>query len=162
MKFKVVAIEKRKTREDKDFYSLTLGDESTSTEIERVSIFDNLDKIKVGAEIEGSITENAAGYKNFRFPREAGVKGQSGNKTAQMEKVMDRKREDISQAMDKKQDAIRMSGAMRDATLMVTTLIGAFPAEWEHFTADMIKTEWKAWRDYFINSWDQDVSAPFN
>lgn len=162
MKYKVVAIEKRKTREDKDFYSLTLGDEVTSTEIERVSAFENLDKIKVGAEIEGSIVENSAGYKNFRFPREAGVKGQSGNKSAQIQQVMDRKREDISQAMDKKQDAIRMSGAMRDATLMITMLIGAFPDEYRDWSADMIKTEWQAWRDYFLNSWDTPTQAPFN
>lgn len=75
---------------------------------EGVSTFD---PIQEGKTVEGSITQNGK-YLNFKVQQAI----RTGGKTAQMERVMEKKQDAILYSQDRKNDAIAHAGAITNAT----------------------------------------------
>lgn len=78
------------------------------------------DPVKEGVSLDGQIVQNG-NYLNFK----AQASISSGGKTAQMEKVMDKKADQIHYAQDRKNDAIQHAGAITNATHLLCALIEA-------------------------------------
>ena len=95
-------------------------------------------------------------------PESLGIKEKpkSNYKGQQMNQVMEKKAEMISQAQDRKQDGIRMSAACRDATLVVVNLYPEL-ANAEN-KEGYIRDEWKRWRSWFFNESGEAPNEPFN
>lgn len=64
-------------------------------------------------------------------------------------KIVEQKNENITRQMDRKEDSIKIAGAQRDATLMVTT----FFHDGFH-TDEELKTKWLSWKSYFLGQSD--------
>lgn len=81
---------------------------------EKVSTFD---PVIEGKSVEGAITQNGQ-YMNFKITKQF----QTGGKTGQIERVMERKNESISHFQDAKEKSIQLAGSIRCATDYVTAL----------------------------------------
>lgn len=143
-------------RKSPEWIVAELKDES-GTEFKEVSInkvskkgepFPNFDGLQPGREIEGELWTSEKG-KHYLFPPRADKpRGGAGGafKTAQIEKVMDRKEESIGKFQDKKEEGIALSGAQRDAVLMTTTYFGLGSGGEEGLKAKIIE-----WRNWFLS-----------
>lgn len=111
---------------------------------EKVYIFENKfnkDRYKdvyKGATIEGEIDASGK-YKGFTFPRKGGGKDFSA--------TMERKEKAIEKAQDKKADGIKLSGTMRDATLLTVAELGGAKEE------DIVRV-WHKWRKFLFENYD--------
>lgn len=73
-----------------------------------------------GKQLEGTIVQNGT-FLNFK----ATAQVQSGGKTAQIERVMDKKQDAILFSQDRKNDAIQHAGAITNATNLVVAMLKA-------------------------------------
>lgn len=151
MKYSVTWCEVKKTGEKNGkpwtITTMTLNDEN-GVEIEGVDTFDT---VSPGHTIEGEIIEGQYG-KNFKkAPTPKQVAG-SNFKTQQVEKVMERKEQSISRAMDNKDWSIKTSSTMRDAVLLAV-------AEGNPTKENVLK-----WREWLWNNFNvaEDLYPPFN
>lgn len=115
--------------------------------------FPGFDAIIEGASFEAETWRNPAGKWYFFAPKKPASPRGSGAIT----KAMETKRENIKEAQDAKTWAIRVSGAMRDATLMVSTFDSSMPFP----TNEELKKDWENWRDYFLSEFDKKINQPF-
>ncbi len=101
-------------------------------------------EIMTGQELEGSIEEEVNGqYVNKKF--KSSIKRPTNpvfNKTAQMEKVMDKKAENIARSQDNKELGIKTSSTIRMA---VDCAIAEGKVTPEAITS---------WRNWFLKNWD--------
>lgn len=77
------------------------------------------------------------GKTSYKFKLTAAVSG--GGKTAQIEKVMDKKNESISNFQDAKEKSIQHVASIRDATLLTVAMLEA--NIWPNKNEEMIKTK---------------------
>jgi hypothetical protein len=131
------------------------GKELKEVSINKVSkkgeLFPSFDELQPGRDVEGELWVSQAG-KNYLFPPRIDKPrgGASGAfKTAQIEKTMDLKNQNINKALDRKEDGIAIAGAQRDAVLITTTLLttGVHKAENE----SDLKLEIIKWRNWFLS-----------
>lgn len=109
-----------------------------------------------GETLEGKIVTNDKGYLNFikKLEAPAFMKQQSNTafKTAQMEKVMDRKEQSIGKFQDTKDWSIKTSSTMRDAVLLTIAEKGDIPMRDEELGQMVVK-----WRKFLWNHFDIDL-----
>lgn len=147
-------VKKTGTTNGKDWKitTMTLKDEM-GTMHDNVSTFD---PVMTGGSLEGEIITNEKGYKNFKNHIQR-PSNPMFNKTAQMEKVMDRKEESITKFADRKEEAIAMAGAQRDAVLIVTSkILYAQP-----IADDTVKLEILKWRNWLLSDEFKKGIPPF-
>ena len=156
-KFKVIAVEELKTRIKQEPYKKLTLENMNGAVFEGVSAFawkfPNQASLVAGAEIEGSIVIDG-NYKNLVGGIEK--KSNSNFKAQQIEKVMEKKSENIGKILDRKEESIRLASAQRDAVLLTTTLIANTPAgdiEEKEVRQMVIK-----WRNWFLL--DQEFNNP--
>jgi len=78
-----------------------------------------------GMSIEGHIeTKDVGGKTYYNFKAQSSTRPQGAAKTAQMEKVMEKKANLIEDAQERKNDAIAHAGAITNATNLVTAILG--------------------------------------
>ena len=122
MKYKIDWAEK-KAWQDKTYLVTTLTGEDGSKH-DKVSIwpdFAGFEGLAPGRDVEGTIATNDKGYKSLKGPQ-APARNSGGARAFQMERVMEIKNAGIRASMDTKEQGIKISGAMRDATLILTSL----------------------------------------
>lgn len=122
--------------------------------------FPTFDAFAPGGTVEGNIWTSQAG-KSYLFapkPSTAAPSASGRPSGGAMTKVMEKKQENISENMDRKEMGIKVSGAMRDATLITTALLegGHMPADDEE-----IKGVWRKYRDFFMSEYDGAKDLPF-
>ena len=119
--------------------------------------FPDFDKITHEYVFEAEAWTSNTGKNYFSPPKPQ----KTGNKTAVMEKMMDKKANQIAHAQDSKEHSIMVSSTMRDAVLIVTTIIAGDPL----ITKDQgtIKKMIKDWRTWLATNWDltTDDYEPF-
>src|SRR5260221_11350 len=121
------------------------------------SSFDIKD-IKVGDTIKGEIVKNG-NFTNFKATK-TNI-GRSGGNNGAINKAMDKKNESIKGFQENKEISIKLSGAMRDAVLMVTTF---YPEASEKSLIDKevyLQGRIEKWRRYFLDKHgdETDVKA---
>lgn len=122
MQYNIEWLENKTTSTGKKLIKATLV--NGSDKHENVTIWDgfpNFEGLRPGATVEGDIVEKQNGqYTNKTLFAPKGAVPRSG--AAQASKLMEKKTEAIGKAMDRKEQGIMLSGAMRDAVQIVTTL----------------------------------------
>jgi hypothetical protein len=108
--------------------------------------FPNLESLVDGAEIEGAVVVDGQ-YKNLVASIEK--KGNSNFKTAQIEKVMETKRQDISKFQDNKELSIKVASTLRMAVDVATSLTS------EQMQTTTMQEEITWWREWFWLEWDR-------
>lgn len=122
---------------------MSLTDETGKKE-ENVSTFQD---VMMGQELEGVISYNEQ-YKSKEFkstPKQP--TNAIYNKTAQVEKVMERKEASIGKFQDNKDWSIMTSSTMRDAVLLAIEESKTIPDY--NFESGVLK-----WRNWLINNWE--------
>lgn len=142
---------------------MTLIDEG-GIKTEKVSTFNS---VAIGQELEGEIKQNDKGYLNFIAKLEPPqfMKQQSNTafKTAQMEKVMDRKEQSIGKFQDTKDWSIKTSSTMRDAVLLTIAEKGDIPMRDEELGQMVVKWRKFLWNHFDVNLEDTDaISGELN
>ena len=127
-----------------DSTSKTTSEVSVNRKSKKGELFPNFDEIKVDAEIEGELWQSQAG-KFYLFAPKPQTSSSGGSKSAFVEKTMARKEESIGRFQDKKEEAIALSSAQRDAVLIVTA------RGLDAMTVDDIKSEILQWRNWFLS-----------
>lgn len=133
--------------------SMTLKDEVGNV----TDKVDTFDPVTPGITIEGVI-EMKGQYKNFKSTPTTSKTGSNGAyKSQQIEKAQDRKSSDIERFQGKKEEAIKMAGAQRDAVLIVIELMKntAMP-----FSEEAIGVKIVEWRNWFLSD-DFEQHPPF-
>ena len=92
---------------------------------------------------EGTLEKNDKGY--WKLVSKKAVAG-ANFKSQQIDKVMGRKEESIGRFQDKKEEAIALASAQRDAVLIVTARGLAT------MSTDDIKSEILTWRNWFLSA----------
>jgi len=128
---------------------------SDEGEHEGIGIFDNFEAIQVGQELEGTVKQNDRGYWNFYPERKP-----AGNRTAQMERVMEKKSENVAHAQDRKEHSMRITGASRDASLFVVALINA--GQYDDLSKVALRKEWVEWKSWLAVEYGKEGNVPFN
>lgn len=117
----------------------------------KVNVFNNAPdfaSIKEGSIIVGKL-EQKGEYWNILFGGQSTRGGASGGfKTAQIEKVMEVKRQDISKFQDNKENSIKIASTIRMAVDIATSMT---PEQWQGTT---MQEEIRFWRSWLINEWD--------
>lgn len=142
-----------------------VGDVSVNRTNKKNEVFPNFDAIVEGADIEGTLWASATG-KQYLFAPKAPLqrpKFMGGGTAAQevkgkqIEKAQETTFTHVKEAQDRKQDAIILSAAQRDAVLMVTTFEVAqpFPTDAE-LRAKIIE-----WREWFLKEHKSRADLPF-
>lgn len=118
---------------------------------DKVSTFDN---VMAGQVIEGQITTNDKGYLNFQSKK---AEAKANFKTAQTEKLMERKETSIGKFQDSKEWSIKLASSMGKA-------IDLALAEDKEMNDESRKLSIKKWREWILRSWDIDPTdiPPFN
>lgn len=112
------------------------------------------DVITTGQTLEGEI-EIKGNYKNFKNHIQRPTAG-IYNKTAAVEKAMERKEESITKFADRKEEAIAMAGAQRDAVLIVVALMK--DKEWSQ---SVVRETITLWRNWFLSDEFKKDIPPF-
>lgn len=137
-------LEKKTTSTGKPYMAITL----VGHEDKKVSIwsdFPNFANLMPGAKISGELKQNDKGYWNVYPPKSSASTGGFRGSGA-IVKAQETKREDIKEAQGRREEAISLASAQRDAVLIVT-----------HFTepstmnSDDIKKEIVKWRNWFLS-----------
>ena len=158
MKYTVEWCEVKKTGEKNGrqwkMTSMTLKDEA-GVVTDEVTTFD---PVMPGITIEGTIELNGQ-YKNFKStPVTSKQGGNSAFKGQQIEKAQAKTAEYVAVAQGRKEEGIKMSGAQRDAVLIVTTLLNnKFYTE---LSVPEIKNVITEWRNWFLSD-DFEQHPPF-
>ncbi len=123
--------------------------------------FPGFSDLRPGATFEGNPWTSPTTGKTSIYPPKPvseAFKGQKGGNSANITKAQTVKREDIKVAQERKNTVIQLSGAMRDAVLIVTTFYRGVEME-DSDIQDKIK-KWRAW--FLENHGDEtDTKAPF-
>lgn len=127
-------------------------DASINRTSKKGDVFSNFDSIQEGAQFEADVWRNDAGKAYLFAPKPKTTptganKGQFGAVKAAQE----RKGEMIEKSMDRKEEAIALAGAMRDATLISLQSYRdqSFPSDEEY------KAEWTKWCKWILGQHDQ-------
>ncbi len=149
-KLKILKVEDLKTSKGGDYKKVDV-EQIGGAVVTGVSAFGfkfpDLASLVVGAEIEGSIVIDG-NYKNLVGAIEK-PKGNPGYKTAQIEKVMERKEASISTFQDNKELSIKMASTMRMA---VDLAIAEYTMNKGSF--DKLEELVPKWREFAWNNWD--------
>lgn len=107
----------QKQKQDGSFYQKADLTDINGQLFEGVSAWNN--ELREGVTIEGEVVPKGA-YLNFRVKTSTGV-----GKTAQIEKVMEKKNESIANFQDAKEKSIQHAGSITNATnLLVAVMMG--------------------------------------
>lgn len=122
--------------------------------------FPNFDTLAAGQDIEGEPWKNSAG-KSYLFPPKKDKPRPQGNRTAGMEKMMDKKAIQIGAAQDNKERGIMTSSTMRMAVDLTVAQISGDPILSKD-TAQ-IKKMIMDWRNWCATRWEltTDNHEPF-
>lgn len=146
-KVKIDWCENKVSKTGKNYITADITEENGTKH--KVSIWEDFPyfkDIRPGVEVEGNILTKGQ-YKNLV----SGSRSLNPNyKAAQIEGVMKRKEDSISQFQDKKNESIMLSSSARDATLIVTTFYPEFAKESIEVKETQIKKKWDEWRKYFM------------
>lgn len=149
-------------KKSSDWYILNLKDISGNP-VEQVSVnkinkkneaFPNFDLITEGYTLQGELWTSTQG-KNYLFAPKQASTGNSGasraNKTAEMNKVIEKKAVLIEKAQDNKELGIKTSSTIRMA-------VDCAVAENDVSHINILK-----WREWFWNNWEvpADIEPPF-
>lgn len=124
------------------------------------AIFPNFATLAPGHEFEANAWTNPTNNKiSFYAPKpKAATNGAKGGGMTGVKAAQERKGQMIEEAQDRKNDAIMLSGAMRDASLVVTALV----TSGEYALPDAeLKDRWREWRDFFLDEHRTKSSEPF-
>lgn len=123
--------------------------------------FPNFDDIQNGGTVEGELWKSEKGRYYLFAPKVRATGSTGAYKAQQIEKTMARKEESIEKFQDSKEQGIAISGAQRDAVLIVTMLFNSqnLPPE-EEIDKQQIKEEIIKWRNWFLSS-DFKDTPPF-
>ena len=129
--------------------------------VHNVYIFSNFPgyPFSPGVKISGSI-DMSGKYKNLKF-------GKTVQRTIPMQTqspisiAMDRKNTMVQRAQDNKELGIRVAGAMRDATLIVTQMYPELAKITDQEVKEKaIQEKWHHWRGFFFDQWEnRDVQT---
>lgn len=156
---KVIKITSKETKTGKPY---KMCEVEVGGEVRKVNIWSNAPdfaNIKEGSVITGKMAMEGQ-YWNISFEGAEKPRGGAGSvyKTAQIEKVMETKRQDISKFQDNKELSIKISSTIRMAVDTATSLT---PAQWHGTT---MEEEIRWWREWFWLEWDRtgsDAMKPF-
>ena len=130
-------------------------------ETRQVNIWSNAPdfaNLAVGSIIVGKMAKEGE-YWNISFEGDKPRGGASGAfRTAQMEKVMEKKEASISKFQDNREHSVKVAATMRDAVLIATSLT---PDQWQSTT---MQEEVRFWREWLWNEYDNvgsDTMKPF-
>lgn len=139
----ISGIEPKTSSGGKPYAVITSGDQ-------KGSCWDKID-FKVGDDVDGEFTMNGT-YTNFKLKRKVGAPNfVQKQRSAEIEKAQETKREDIAEAQNRKHDAIKLAGAFRDATLISLASLKEMPFP----TDDQFKDEWTKWVKWLLLQGDQ-------
>ncbi len=151
MRYKINWMEVKQTSTGKTKADCSLIDES-GIEIDKVSIwsdFPDFANLKPGSEVNGDLVKaKDPKYGPTLYPAKT-YKTFAAKPKVDIGKMMEKKEASIGRFQDNKEESIKISGAQRDATLMVTTF---YPVDMD---TDALKKYWKEWKDFFINQYEQ-------
>ncbi len=138
---------------------LVVGGTEAGAEYHEVSInrlskkgvaFPGFDDIKIDSDVQGRLWKSPAN-KWYLFPPDAEKPhygANNANKTAVMEKMMEKKEDSIKKFQNSKEDSIKLMAAQRDAVLIVNTLMAKdMGVTW---IDSEIKKEIIDWRNWFL------------
>jgi hypothetical protein len=119
------------------------------------SDFPDFANLKEGSVIRGKLEQNGQ-YWNLVSETQGKARGgaNTGYKTAQIEKVMDKKNESISHFQDNKELSIKIASTMRMAVDIATSMT---EAQW-HGTS--MEEEIKYWRAWCYSEWETPNKDP--
>lgn len=146
MRYKILQSEEKTTSTGKTFKKIRMMDEQrVEHDVSAWSDYSQYAQIAQDVVVEGIITENGQ-YKNLKDgnlgPKSTGFGGGAkmvAEKAKNIEKAMDRKEEGIAKFQDDKERSIMISGTARDATLILTTLLGKETADIETWKEHWLK-----------------------
>lgn len=150
-KYKIEFIERKTTSTGKEMAKLNLVSEEGEL-IQGVTIwsdFPNFKDFKLNDYIEGDYKDTGQ-WKNL-YPPKPAPKAGGGFKSAQVEKLMDKKDESISKHTDRKEEGIMVSSTMRDSMQLALAEIAGtpFPTDEE---VEAIFVKWRAW---YLQKWSE-------
>ncbi len=153
-KYTIIKLE-TKTTKIGNIISADLQD-FNGTITDKVSIFPtfpNFTSLKVGSEVMGQITVKVNGQYTNKTLNEEKTSGYAsgGARSVNMNKLMDKKAENIEKAQERKNDSIAFFNATNSAIEMVKQFHGD--------TSD-IQSDIKHWRDWFLSEWHKYESDP--
>lgn len=127
------------------------------------SIFPNFDSIAPGTIIMANPWTNPKNGKVVLYPIKEASTGsirRSGGMNPAISKLMDKKEESIGKFQESKEVSIKLAGAMRDAVLIVTTMMQTDKVLGE---AIDVKVEILKWRNWILDNYgdSRDVNVPF-
>lgn len=166
MRYKIEFCEVAKTGESKNgpwtLTKMSLSEVDSGTIVNDVQTF--LD-VTAGHFLDGTIKINEQ-YKTKEFVVDQKPKGNAGYKTAQIEKVMEKKEASIEKFQSSKEEGIRLMAAQRDAVLIVTTMMKFFVESEgdegrEILKPSKIQEEVIRWRNWFLLDKEFNNPPPF-
>lgn len=167
MRYEIQWLERKTVSGDKNLLEVTVkdvsGNELSGTIWEKDkegAIFPNFSSLAAGHFFEANAWTNPTNSKvSFYAPKpKAPQAGGRPSNAPAIKAAQERKGQMIEEAQDRKNDAIMLSGAMRDASLVVTALVTAG----EYALADAeLKDKWREWRDFFLDEHRTKSSEPF-
>lgn len=157
---KITALVMKKTKAGDDYKLFTMEDSH------KLSVFNwdlRYPELNVGSDIPEDALIFDPAYSNYKLkplpkPSGAAIKTPGGYRNpAAIEKAQETKRENVEEAQNRKQDGIKLAGAMRDATLVALADIKdqPFPSD------DDFKRTWMKWCDFFLEQHDVLKDRPF-
>ena len=155
-KYKVEEIEQKTTSTGKTKADATLIGED-NVRVERVTIwadFPNFATLAVGGYVTGTLRASADPKYGPTLYTERVISPAGGGRTGMstgIAKAQETKRDDIKDAQERKNEAIQLAGAFRDATLVSLQALrdNPFPTDEEY------KAEWTKWCKWFLQQGDQ-------
>lgn len=156
-KYKVGWVEVATTRSGKEKKNCVLND-AAGLAIPDVGIwadFPGYAGIMAGSEVEGEIVVKGK-YKSLYPPRSAGApSAPKPASSAAIGVMVEQKNINIEKSQDRKEVGVKVAGAMRDATLILTSL---YKEEFEKMPAvvrgDKLREAHKQWVEFFVKSYD--------
>lgn len=162
MKYIINAVEQKFTKEQKPYYKVILTD-STGAEYDGVSIwsdFPGFNSVAIGGELEGTVTTNDRGYKNFKSVNPAFTSPPRSypNRAGNMSAVMAQKAAGIKQSQDNKELGIKISSTIRMAVDIALAELS------QPYTPADMQQAIERWRAWLWNAWEKNDSdyPPFN
>lgn len=113
--------------------------------------------VEVGAEFPDNAFEMSGDYLGLVDPNKSAPRA-SQSRSGDIKVAQEYKREGIKSAQDNRSKGIKISGAMRDATLVTTKLMELVDPNLD------VKITWASWRDWFMAQYDEkdnEVPPPF-